>query len=361
LDTNPHKPVIIWRYFKAFHRFIMAESFDKFSGKVVLVTGSTGFTGRDVTKKLVDAGAQVRSIARESSTLGDLEELDIEWFRGDVFDSELVNKACDGVHYIFHMAAAFREVKADDEGYARVHVESTKLLAKAVVDKPDFECFVHVSTVGVHGHIEIDRADEEYRYSPGDGYQRTKLDGELWIREFAEKNGLPFSVVRPGPIYGPGDMRLLKIFRMVNKGYLLILGKGKCIYHLVHVDDLSNIILLAGITPAARSEVMIAACDDPIALEDMSHMITDSLGSKRAKTIRLPILPFYILSDICHVICTPLGIAPPIYRRRVDFYTKDRKFDNAKVKRLLDYTIKFNNKEGIKDTAQWYKNNNLLS
>jgi len=338
----------------------MALSFDKFSGKTVLVTGSTGFTGRDVTKKLVAAGAQVRSIARESSVLGDLESLDIEWYRGDVFDPALVEKACDGVHYIFHLAAAFREVKADDAGYAKVHVESTQLLAKAVVGKPNFECFVHVSTVGVHGHIEIDRADEEYRYSPGDGYQRTKLDGELWIRKFASENNLPFSVIRPGPIFGPGDMRLLKIFRMVKKGYLLILGKGKCIYHLVHVDDLSNTILLAGITPAARSEVMISACDDPIPLEEMAKHIANSVGIKPAKVVRLPLFPFYLASDICKLICTPLGIDPPIYRRRVDFYTKDRKFDNSKIKRLLDYEYRYGNQEGIDDTAKWYMKNDLL-
>ncbi|MGH1542217.1 MAG: NAD-dependent epimerase/dehydratase family protein [Arenicella sp.] len=338
----------------------MTQSFEKYKGKTVLVTGATGFTGRAVTKKLVEAGADVRAIARISSKLGDLEPLTIQWFRGDVFDAELIKKACDGVHYIFHLAAAFREVKADDEGYARVHVESTQLLAKEVVGRSDFECFVHVSTVGVHGHIEIDRADEEYRFAPGDGYQRTKLDGELWIRKFAAENNLPFAVIRPGPIFGPGDMRLLKLFRMVRKGYLLILGKGKCIYHLVHVDDLSNIILLAGITPEARSEVMIAACDDPIPLEEMAKHIADSIGIKRAKTIRLPLFPFYIASDICKLICTPLGLNPPIYRRRVDFYTKDRKFDNSKVKRLLNYTIKYDNPAGIKDTAQWYLENNLL-
>lgn len=338
----------------------MALSFDKFAGKTVLVTGSTGFTGRDVTKKLVAAGAIVRSIARKSSDLGDLESLEIEWFRGDVFDPELVEKACDGVHYIFHLAAAFREVKSDDAGYAKVHVESTQMLAKAVVGKPEFECFVHVSTVGVHGHIEIDRADEEYRYSPGDGYQRTKLDGELWLREFGAEKGLPFSVIRPGPIFGPGDMRLLKIFRMVKKGFLLILGKGKCIYHLVHVDDLSNTILLAGITPAARSEVLISTCDDPIALVDMAKHIADSVGIKPAKVIRLPILPFYWASDLCKLICTPLGIDPPIYRRRVDFYTKDRKFDNSKIKRVLDYEFKFGNQDGIDDTAKWYMKNDLL-
>ena len=338
----------------------MPQSFEQFKDKLVLVTGSTGFTGREVTKKLIAAGANVRCIVRPSSKLDDLENLEIKWFKGDVFNAELVKQAAEGVNYIFHMAAAFREVKADDAGYARVHVESTQLLAKEVLGKPEFECFVHVSTVGVHGHIEIDRADEEYRYAPGDGYQRTKLDGELWLREFGDENKLPYSVIRPGPIYGPGDMRLLKVFKMAASGYLPIIGKGKCIYHLVHVDDLSNTILLAGITPEARSEVLISACDDPIPLEEMCAVIANKIGKKKPKTIRLPILPFYIASDICKFICTPLGIAPPIYRRRVDFYTKDRKFDNTKIKRVLDYEFKFNNDLGLEDTANWYVDQGLL-
>ncbi|MGH1428020.1 MAG: NAD-dependent epimerase/dehydratase family protein [Arenicella sp.] len=338
----------------------MIESFSQFKDKIVLVTGSTGFTGREVTQKLVDAGAQVRAIVRPTSKLDDLEDKGISWFKGDVFDADLVKEAAKDVNYIFHMAAAFREVKSDDAGYAKVHVESTKLLANEVLGKPEFECFVHVSTVGVHGHIEIDRADEEYRYAPGDGYQRTKLDGELWIREFGDKNNFPYSVIRPGPIYGPGDMRLLKVFKMAASGYLPILGNGKCIYHLVHVDDLSNTILLAGIVPAARSEVLISACDDPIPLEDMCAIIADKIGKKKPRTIRLPILPFYIASDICKAICTPLGIAPPIYRRRVDFYTKDRKFDNSKIKRVLNYEFKFNNDLGLEDTANWYVEKNLL-
>ena len=335
-------------------------SFDQFNNKTVVITGSTGFTGREVTKKLAAAGAKIRAIVRPTSQLDDLENLGITWFKGDVFDEALINQACQDVQYIFHMAAAFREVKADDAAYARVHVESTQLLAKAVLNKPEFECFVHVSTVGVHGHIEIDRADEEYRYSPGDGYQRTKLDGELWIREYAVKNQLPFSVIRPGPIYGPGDMRLLKVFKMAASGYLPIIGKGKCIYHLVHVDDLSNTILLAGMTPEARSEVMISACDEPIPLEEMCAVIAEKIGKKKPKTIRLPILPFYIASDILKFICDPLGIEPPIYRRRVDFYTKDRKFDNRKIKRILNYQYQFDNEKGLEDTAKWYLEKGLL-
>ncbi len=60
----------------------MSLSLDAYADKLVLVTGATGFTGRVVTRKLVEHGAKVRAIARQSSILGDLEDLDIKWFRG---------------------------------------------------------------------------------------------------------------------------------------------------------------------------------------------------------------------------------------------------------------------------------------
>ena len=193
----------------------MREEFKEFQGKTVLVTGATGFTGSVLTRKLVEVGANVRAIARQKSDLGELAGLDIQWYRGEVFDEDIVAQATPGVHYIFHLAAAFRETHPDEEGYRRVHLYSTQLLAKAAMEQPDFKCFLHVSTVGVHGHIEDGMADENYRFSPGDPYQRTKLEGELWITRFGEESGLPFSIIRPGPIFGPGDMRLLKLFRMV--------------------------------------------------------------------------------------------------------------------------------------------------
>ena len=326
----------------------------------MLVTGATGFTGRVLTRKLADAGARVRAIARRSSDLGELAELDIKWYRGDVFDPDIVTAAVKGVEYIFHVAAVFREVKPSDEGYRRVHLDSTKLLAKAALEVPGFKRFINISTVGVHGHVESGRADENYRFAPGDGYQRTKLEGELWLARFAAEHGLPHCVIRPGPIFGPGDTRLLKIFRMVNRGVLLILGKGNCMYHLVHVDDLTDIILLAGISEKAQSQVMIAVGDEPISLEAMSRIIAHQLN-KSVRTVRLPLWPFYLASDICTTICRPLGLQPPIYRRRVDFYTKDRVFDNSKVKRLLDYEFQFDNKRGIEQTTLWYRHNGLLS
>jgi len=337
----------------------MLEEFKQFAGATVLVTGATGFTGRVLAHKLAKAGANLRIIARESSEIGDLAEIEAEWFRGEVFDSEIVEKAVDGVNYIFHVAAAFRETHPDDEGYRKVHLHSTQIMAKAVVGKPEFRRFLHVSTVGVHGHIEGGRADENYRFAPGDPYQRTKLEAELWLSEYAEESGLPHSIVRPGPIFGPGDMRLLKIFKMVNKGFFLMLGKGKGWYTLVHVEDLTNVMMLAAVKPEGLSQVFIAANNEPISMVDMAKMIGQKIN-KKVRIVRLPLWPFYVAADVCVALCKPLGLSPPIYRRRVDFYTKDRQFDNSKVRNVLSYVFLYDNEKGLEETARWYQDNNLL-
>lgn len=338
----------------------MDERFSALRDKTVLVTGATGFTGSVVTRKLVAAGAKVRAIARPSSNLKPFKDLDIEWFTGDVFDPQTVAQATPGVHYIFHLAAAFREEKSTDDDFRKVHLTSTQLLAESVLGSAEFSRFVHVSTVGVHGHIESGRADENYRFAPGDGYQRTKLEGEQWIAEFGQTHHLPFTIIRPAPIFGPGDLRLLKIFRMVNKGYLLMLGKGKGLYHLVHVEDLANTILLSAVSDRALGEAFISASDDPISIEEMGKLIAGFLG-KRVRVIRLPLGPFYLAADFCAAVFPRLGLQPPIYRRRVDFYTKDRSFDNTKIRELLDYEFLYDNESGIEQTTRWYLEEGLLS
>lgn len=326
----------------------------QFQGAKVLITGATGFTGKVLSHKLAAAGAQIKAIARPNSNLGELSSLDIQWFRGEVFDPETIRQATEDVEYIFHVAAAFREEKGHDEGYRKVHLHSTQLLAQAALGQPQFKCFVHVSTVGVHGHIPGDDvADENYPFSPGDGYQRTKLEGEQWLAAWAADKDFPYTIIRPTPIFGPGDGRLLKFFKMVNKGYILMLGKGKGLYHLVHVDDLTEIFLLAAVSPQARSEVFIAANEEPISIIDMGKSIAKALG-KDIRVIRLPIGPFFLAADICKALCTPLGIQPPLYRRRVAFYTKDRKFSIAKLKNVLGYTPRYTNASGLEETAQWY-------
>lgn len=324
-------------------------------GASVLVTGASGYTGTVLVKKLVEQGVTVRAIARSSSNLTAFQGMRVEWVRGDVFDPHVIQEAVRGVEYVIHVAAAYREAKITDETYHNVHVESTKLLAQALVGRPEFKRFVHVSTVGVHGHIDEPPANEEYRFSPGDIYQRTKAEAELWLRDFAAANNFPISVVRPAAIYGPGDKRLLKVFKMASKPVFPLFGKGQGLYHLIHVDDLTDIFILAAIHPAAQGEVFIAGNSNPSRLQDIARTIADEVGNKRIRFIRFPAWPLFLAADLCEALCKPLGIEPPLYRRRVAFFTKDRAFNTDKLKNLLGYTNSVAVNEGLRSTARWYK------
>ncbi len=337
----------------------MKNALQKFKNQLVLVTGATGFTGQVLCRKLVDAGASVRAIARVTSNISVLDDIDIQWYRGEVFDETVLTSAAEGVNYIFHVAAAFNEEKGDIEEYRKVHVYSTQILARLVAGKPEFKRFLHVSTVGVHGHIEGARADENYRFSTADDYQRTKLEAELWLREYAPEHKLPFAVVRPAAIYGPGDKRLLKMFKMARKGFVLMLGKGIGMYHLIHVDDLCNIFLLAATKEEAQGEVFIGASNEPITIIDMGKTIGRHIGTQ-PRTLRLPLWPFYLAADVSKAIFPKLGMQPPIYRRRVGFYTKDRQFNNSKVRDLLGYQPKYSNDEGLAETARWYQEQGII-
>ncbi len=322
-------------------------------GAVALVTGATGFTGSLLVRKLLAAGFRVQAIARESSRLEPLRGLEIRWFRGAVYDPAVVAAAMDGAAYVFHVAAAYREAKQADELYRRVHVESTRLLAQAALKNPGFQRFIQVSTVGVLGHIAQPPADETARLNPGDIYQATKAEAEVWLREFAPRHGLPFTVIRPAAIYGPGDTRLLKFFKMAGRRRLFLVGRSRGLYHLVHVEDLTDVLMLAAAHPAALGEVFICGNPEYMTLEQIARIVAGELGS-RFTVVRLPAAPLFLAADICEWVCRSIGVEPPLHRRRLAFFTKDRAFDTRKLRDRLGYQMRYSNEAGLIATVRWY-------
>lgn len=330
------------------------------TGSRALITGATGFTGSNLVKKLLRQGVEVVAIARQSSNLEPFKDYPIRWLKGDVFDPALIATAAQDVNYIFHMVTPFREAKSLDIGYYNVHVLSTQLLAEAALKQSDFRRFVHVSTIGVHGHVEDPPGDETCPLKPGDIYQETKLEGEIWVKNFGQQTGLPVTVVRPAGIYGPGEKRLLKIYKMVMQGWVPVIGNGNNLLHFIHVDDLTNFFIHTATQPQAIGEVFICGSQQAITFQKMVALISDYYRVS-ARFIRLPAGPLFALGDLCELIFRPLGVEPPIYRRRLAFYTKDRSFNTGKMKTLLEFSPTYDDNEGLIELAQWYLDNGWLT
>jgi nucleoside-diphosphate-sugar epimerase len=325
---------------------------------LTLVTGATGFTGGHLVRALAAEGDPVRVIARSAARAREALPQGVEIVEGDLTDPGTVARAMDGVRTVYHIAAMYREAKHRDADYALVHVEATRLLLDAACAQ-GVRRFVHCSTVGVHGHVTSPPADEEAPYCPGDVYQRTKLDGELLARSYHRERGLAVTVARPTAIYGPGDRRLLKLFRMIARRRFVVLGSGDIFYHMVHVDDLVRGLRLLGTHPRAPGEVFILGGERYYTLREIAALIAEAEGVP-APWLRLPARPFQIAGTICERLCIPLGIEPPIHRRRVDFYTKSRAFTIEKAVRLLGYRPQVSLPDGIRSTLAWYLTHGYL-
>ena len=323
-----------------------------------LVTGATGFTGNSLARTLYRQGHHVKVIVRDKSKIKTDAEFEPEVIEGDIRDSESVDRAVKGCQKIFHLAALFRTAGVQDHVYHDIHVAGTENLLQAAL-KNNISRFVHCSTVGVHGDIIYPPANEKTSFNPGDIYQKTKLEGEKTVHRFFRETGLPVSVIRPTAIYGPGDLRLLKLFKLAAMPVSPVIGSGNIYYHMIYIDDLVNAFILASEKKKAIGEAFIAGGKDATSLNQLIEIICEATHHSRLKC-HLPAMPFQLAGSICEKICIPLKIEPPIYRRRVDFFTKSRFFTIDKAVTLLDFKPEVSLRTGIVKTASWYKDNSYL-
>lgn len=324
-----------------------------------LVTGASGFTGGYMVRNLLEHGVNVRVLVRSQSNIKMLKPLPVEFSIGDIEDKAAVREAVKDVDVVYHIAALFRAANVPDSAYWNVNVTGTENLLQASL-AAGVKRFVHCSTCGVHGHIKNPPADENALIEPEDIYQQTKYEGEkLALRYFKEK-GLPVTVVRPVGIYGPGDTRMLRMYKSIRKGRFIMFGGGDVQYHLTFVTDTVEGFRLAGESDNAVGETYIIAGEQPTTLMKFAKAVADELGAK-APHWKPPVWPVSIAAYMCEKICVPLRIQPPIFPRRVHIFTHDRAFDISKAKHDLGYSPKVNMKQGIHRTAEWYIEQGYLS
>jgi nucleoside-diphosphate-sugar epimerase len=294
----------------------------------------------------------VRVLVRDPARATALADSGLEVVTGDLRDASALRSAVRGVDVVYNIAAIYRSAGVPAEAYRAINRTAVGSLVEAA-SAAGVRRVVHCSTVGVHGDVEHPPANEDAPLKPGDIYQVTKLEGELWASETASRCGIELTIVRPSGIYGPGDRRLFKLFKNVVRRYP-ILGSGQIYYHLTYIDDLVEGFRLCGEHPAAAGRTFILAGADVTTLADVMKMIAEAAGV-RPPSVHLPVWPFWIAGAVCEAICVPLGIEPPIYRRRVDFFTKSRAFDITRARAEIGYTPRVGLREGIARTLSWYR------
>jgi nucleoside-diphosphate-sugar epimerase len=316
-----------------------------------LVTGATGFTGGHLARGLLAHGHSVRVLVREPDKARDFQAAGFDVATGDIRDRSAVTSALHNVDVVYHIAAIYRQAGVATATYRAVNATAVGDIIEAA-SRSGVKRVVHCSTVGVHGNIEHPPANEDAPLRPGDIYQNTKLEGEQIARETGTRTGIEVTIVRPSGIYGPGDRRLLKLFGGVARRRFPMLGSGEIYYHLTYIDDLVEGFRLCGELPAAANRTYILAGGEVTTLNELVKLTAEVAGVDPPR-VHFPVWPVWTAAALCEAVCVPFGIEPPLYRRRVDFYTKSRAFDISRARQELGYAPQVGLRDGIARTLAW--------
>ncbi|MFC0386398.1 NAD-dependent epimerase/dehydratase family protein [Muricoccus vinaceus] len=338
--------------------------YEALRGKRCLVTGAAGFIGGALFRRLVSYGIDVTGTVLLPS---EAEELRREGLRAAVLDLSADNnwdEMLRGAQVVFNIAAMFQETEQSEDMYDKVDHRGALRLAETAL-RMGAERFVHCSTVGVHGHVKEVPATEATALNPMDLYHRTKLAGEVAILDLARRTSpsqMAITAIRPAMVYGPGDRRMLKLFKTILDGRFVMVGSGQAWTHLGHVEDNVDAFLLGAVAPAraVHGEAFNIASAEPMRLRELVELIARE-GGVQPPRLRVPLAPVWAAGVVAEVLCRPFKVRPPLSRRRVGFFTHDRAFDLTKAKQRLGYRSQWAHPEGVRNTIAWYQERKLVA
>jgi nucleoside-diphosphate-sugar epimerase len=324
-----------------------------------VVTGATGFLGSALVTELVKRQQPVRILARDEKKARQLYGDAVTICPGEITDTAQVQRAVDGATTIYHLAGRLYHPSISAELYRRVHVEGTRILLRACQEQSQLRRIVHVSTTGVYGVTGTIPAAEDAPFAPTNPYEATKLEGEQLALRAYQEQGLPVTVVRPGLVYGPGDLHLLGFFASINKGLFRVIDGGKALLHPVYIDDMVAAFLLCAERSMAPGRSYNIAGERPVTVRELATAIAHAQG-KELPAGSIPLWLANLASDIFAITPGMRGEHAPLTRSRVKFLTHSRIYDISRARAELGYSPKIGLEDGMKLTAAWYYKHHYL-
>ena len=327
----------------------------------ILITGGTGFIGSRLALRCLEGGDAVL-IFGQVNTPAEVENRKLLESRGaavilgSVTDRDRVIDVLQGIDVVYHLAAAQHEANVPDQRFWDVNVTGTRNLLEASV-KAHVQRFLYGSTIGVYGSAGHAPITNDSPLQPDNIYGVTKLAAENLVLSFQQE--MPVVIIRISETYGPGDHRLLKLFKAIKKNVFFMVGSGRNLHHIIYIDDLIEGLLLSTMVKEAVGKIFVLAGNEPITTNTIVTTIANHLGVS-IRRFRAPLFPFLILAAILEATLRPLGIQPPLHRRRMDFFTKSFAFSLEHPTKVLGFTPRYNFNQGIAETLRWYSEMNYL-
>jgi nucleoside-diphosphate-sugar epimerase len=315
----------------------------------ILITGSNGFIGSRVVETLLCYGfSNLRCFVRPSSNLTRLRTIlarfhkaQVEVMQGNLLSREDCEEAAKDTAVIFHLAAG---IEKTFPGSFLNSVVTTRNLLDAAVRSGTLRRFVNVSSLAVYSNLNIRRGGlldetcelESQLVERAEAYAFAKLKQEELVLEYAHKYGMPYVILRPGTVYGPGTNQIHYRVGINTFGVFLHLG-GSNQLPLTYVDNCAEAIVLAGIKPGVDSEVFNVVDDNLPSSRQFLRMY-----KRHGKHFKSICVPYWLSYFLCFLWSKysiwSEGQLPPHFNRRMwAAYWKGNRYSNQKLKDLLEW------------------------
>jgi len=327
----------------------------------ILITGSTGFLGSRVVSRLLARGFRnIRCFARPGSRIDHLEQLEsqydgtrLEIVRGNLLSPADCDKASRDVVVVYHLAAGTGE-KSFADAFMN-SVVTTRNLLDAILRYGALKRFVNISSFAVYTNRDKPRRkvlDESCPVEPdprirGEAYCYAKVKQDELVMEYGRKHAVPYVIVRPGVVYGPGSTGISGRVGSGAFGLFLHLG-GSNVIPLTYVDNCADAIVLAGIRPGIDGEVLNVVDDDLPTSRRFLRLYKRHVRS--FASVPVPRAASYALCALWERYSRwSHEQLPPVFNRYAwNAYWKGSLYSNAKAKRLLGWAPDVTTDEGLR-------------
>lgn len=254
---------------------------------MILVTGGTGFVGSHLIKRLRKENLPVRAVVRNPDKASQLVDLGVDVVQGDISDTTSLERATAGIERVVHLVGIIQETAGAT--FQGVHVDATRNLLDAA-KKAGVLHFFFQSALGT-------RPGAQSRY------HRTKWEAEELVRA----SGIPFTILRPSLLYGPGDQFTIRLSGMIRASPVLpVIGSGSSKVQPLFIDDLATCILKAVTSDCCLNEIFEVGGPDQLTYEEVTVAIAGAMG------IRRPVLhlPLFFMKTMARVLGSVLPVPP---------------------------------------------------
>ncbi len=322
----------------------------------VLVTGASGFLGGRLAQMLVERGEEVRVLARASSDLRHLSQLQIQIERGDLGDAAALAQAMRGARAVYHCAACSTDWAAL-KTYLSANVTGTQNLLDAAARAGTVERFLHVSTTDVYGYPRVPCDESAAMHDVGLPYNRTKIQGEESVWRAHREHGLAVTVLRPATIYGPrGKDFVVEIAEMLRQRMMVLIGGGHARGGFTYVDNVAEAMMQAAESTKAVGRAYNLCDETGATWREYTNALADALGYRRPRLA----LPFRAAMAIGGVMELPHGLLklsgrPLLTRHAVHLLGQDQEFPATRAREDFGFAPRVSLPEGIARSAAWLR------